>query len=79
MKLSAAIDWSDLENEFFGLYSSNTGHPPKPVRLMVGLLMLQHMHGISDEKVVQLWIENPYWQSFCSYGEFQLKFPIAPT
>lgn len=79
MKLSAAIDWADLENEFSKLYSSNTGHPPKPVRLMVGLLMLQHMHAISDEKVVQLWTENPYWQSFCGYDEFQLEFPIDPT
>jgi IS5 family transposase len=68
-----------LEGELSGLYSPSVGHPPKLVRLMVGLLMLQHMRGISDEKVVQLWVENPYWQYFCSYDEFQLEFPIDPS
>jgi IS5 family transposase len=79
LKLVSAIDWENLENEFSELYSGNAGHPPKPVRLMIGLLMLQHMHGISDEEVAQLWVENPYWQFFCGYGEFQLKFPIDPS
>jgi hypothetical protein len=47
MKLASAIHEEKLEKEFSELYSSSVGHPPKPVRFMVGLLMLLHIHGIS--------------------------------
>ena len=39
-------------------------------------MMLQHIHGVSDEQVVNQWAENPYWQVFCGYEEFQLELPI---
>lgn len=42
-------------------------------------MMLQHMQGISDEEVVQLWIENPYWQIFCGYDFLQWEFPTDPS
>lgn len=79
MKLSCVIPWSDLEAEFGQFFTAASGHPPKPIRLMVGLLMLQHMEGLSDEKVVQTWVENPYWQFFCGYDSFQWGFPIHPS
>ncbi|GHT99462.1 hypothetical protein FACS1894126_5710 [Alphaproteobacteria bacterium] len=78
-RLGAVIDWESLENELKSLFTPLKGHPPKPIRLMVGLLMIQHMDGISDEEVVKKWVENPYWQSFCGYSEFQWKFPIDPS
>jgi IS5 family transposase len=78
-RLGAVIDWEGLENELKKLFKPQRGHPPKPIRLMVGLLMIQHMNGISDEEVVEKWVENPYWQSFCGYSEFQWKTPIDPS
>jgi IS5 family transposase len=51
------------------------GQPPKPVRLMVGLL-LQYLYNLSDEKVVRSWVENPYWQFFCDYDYLQWSLPI---
>lgn len=36
------------------------GQPPKPVRLMLRLLMLEYIHNLSDEEVVSRWVENPY-------------------
>ncbi|KIC76024.1 hypothetical protein DB42_EE00090 [Neochlamydia sp. EPS4] len=46
------IEWKRLEEEFDKLFVKNVGQPAKPVRLVVGLFILQHMDGISDEKVV---------------------------
>ena len=77
--LSSHIDWAFLEEEFAGLFSAKRGAPAKPVRLVVGLLMLEHMYGLSDEEVVQQWVENPYWQLFCGYDHLQWKFPINPS
>lgn len=79
IKLSQLIPWEEFEKEFGKLYLSQRGQPPKPIRLIVGLMMLQHMQGISDEQVVQQWVENPYWQIFCGYDFLQWEFPLDPS
>jgi len=81
LQLSEKINWSYFEEDFSCAFSSGEkgGQPPKPVRLMVGLLMLQHMNNYSDEAVVEKWVENPYWQSFCGYDFLQWEAPIDPT
>ena len=43
---------------------------------MTGLLMLQHMSGLSDEQTVRHWIENPYRQYFTGFDILQWKPPI---
>ena len=67
-KLGEGIPWSDFE-EAFGEYYSEEGRPAKPVRLMVGLLMLKQIYDQSDEDVVERWVENPYWQQFCGMSD----------
>ena len=82
MILSKMIHWDSLESEFSDLYQSERnvgGQPPKPIRLMIGILLLQHLHNLSDEQVVRSWIENPYWQHFCGYDFLQWEFPINPS
>lgn len=77
-KLSKKIPWEMFEHEFKGLYSSK-GRPAKPIRLMVGLLLLKQLENLSDELVVERWVQNPYYQYFCGEVEFQWSFPIDPT
>lgn len=77
--LTGQINWQKLEAEFAPLYQAELGYPPLPIRLMVGLTMLQHMEGLSDEQVVLKWVENPYFQYFCGYDHFQWDFPINPS
>lgn len=79
IQLSKFIDWDSLEKEFENLFVEQIGQPAKPVRLVVGIMMLQHMYGISDENIVYRWIENAYWQYFCGYEYIQHKRPIHPT
>ncbi len=38
---------------------------------MAGLLILKHMHGLSDEALCARWIENPYFQYFCGEQVFR--------
>jgi len=79
LRLAHAIDWQQLETEFLPLFSEGAGHPPLPIRLACGLMILQHMFNFSDEKVVEAWVENPYWQAFCGYDFLQWEFPAHPT
>jgi len=78
-KLAGKIDWKTLEDEFEVLFVENKGAPAKPVRLVVGIMMLQHMYDYSDEGVVEEWIENPYWQFFCGEQQLQWGLPIDPS
>jgi len=79
--LSSMIPWEEIESEFADLFDERAaaGRPAKPVRLMVGLLLLQHMHNLSDAEVVRSWVENPYWQYFCGYDFIQWSLPINPS
>jgi IS5 family transposase len=77
-KLGERISWSDFE-EALGEYYSEEGRPAKPVRLMVGLLLLKQMYDQSDEEVVERRVENPYWQQFCGMSDFQWELPCDPS
>ena len=76
--LADAIDWSYFEKSFSQYYSKE-GSPAKPIRLMVGLLLLKQLENLSDEKVVSQWKRNPYYQYFCGMREYQPAFPCHPT
>lgn len=76
--LSKKIDWEYFENEFGVLYS-NTGQPSKPIRLMVGCLLLKRIYNFGDETLAGAWVMNPYMQYFCGEAYFQHKFPFDPS
>lgn len=52
------------------LYCLDNGRPAKPIRLMVGILILKHIRNISDESLVEQWAENLNYQYFCGCKEF---------
>ena len=76
--LADKFPWKELEKEFSGLYS-HMGAPAKPVRLMVGLLLLKQMFNLGDETLLPQWVRNPYFQFFCGENEFQWEFPCDPS
>jgi IS5 family transposase len=76
--LSSQIDWDSIDKEF-SVYFSKIGRPSVPIRRMVGLLLLKHIYNLSDEAIVDRWIENPYWQFFSGEKVFQTQKPFDPT
>ena len=79
--LASHIGWSSFDKSFSSLFQPNHlgGRPPAPVRLMVSLMMLAYMYNLSDERVVELWAENPYWQSFSGFDFFHKQQPVDPS
>lgn len=77
--LANRIDWQQFEAAFSPLYCLDNGRPAKPIRLMVGLLMLKHIRNISDESVVEQWSENLYYQYFCGFQEFVASAPCQAS
>ncbi len=64
LQLAGRIPWERSEREFSPLYSGH-GRQEKPIRLMVGLMILKQLENLSDERVVEAWVQNPYYQAFC--------------
>lgn len=79
LKLASAIPWHEFDEAFSIHYTESTGAPSKPIRLMVGLLILKQLEDLSDEVVVLQWKRNPYYQAFCGMREFQCKQPCHST
>ncbi len=78
VRLAGLIEWKRFDEAFGSLYAEK-GRPGLPTRLMVGLHMLKHARGISDEQVCAQWIENAYFQFFCGETYFQTKLPLDRT
>lgn len=78
LQLARRINWAVFEEEFATLYS-HLGKPNKHIRLMVGLSILKHLEDLSDEVLVQRWVQNPYYQAFTGELEFQWQLPCDPT
>ena len=76
--LAKKIPWASFEKEFAPLYA-DFGRPAKPIRLMVGLLLLKQLENLSDERVTEAWVQNPYYQAFCGMEHFQWRFPCEPS
>ena len=76
--LAEKLPWEMFEQEFAPLYAER-GRPAKSVRLMAGLLLLKQLENLSDERVVEAWTRNPYYQAFCGMEHFQWKFPCDPS
>ena len=72
------VDWSLLDQLGHKFFATN-GASALPTRLMVGLMYLQHTFNLSDETVVERWVESPYWQYFCGETFFQHRPPCHPT
>jgi IS5 family transposase len=74
VKLGKKLNWKKLEDSFSELYAK-TGTPSKPIRLMSGLLLLKHLFDHSDEEVVEIWRQNPYYQYFTGGVYFEWELP----
>jgi len=77
--LGEKIDWTVFEEKLGATYCPSNGAPGINTRLMVSLHYLKYHHNLSDEVVVQRWVENPYWQYFSGRQYFEHELPIDPS
>ena len=73
VQLAANIDWAWIDGEIAPLYSDK-GRPGIESRFVIGLLLLKHMFGLSDEGVCERWVYDPYFQHFTGETFFQHTF-----
>jgi IS5 family transposase len=76
VRLAREIDWGFLDLRFASVCAPGPGQPGLPTRLVSGLLILKHMHNLSDEVLCARWLENPYYQFFCGELSFCHRLPF---
>jgi IS5 family transposase len=74
VQLAAKIDWQWIDREIAPLYSDK-GRPGIETRFVIGLLLLKHIYGLSDEGVCERWVYDPYFQHFTGEEFFKHDFP----
>jgi IS5 family transposase len=79
VRLAELIDWQAFSEQWSAQFTSTTGRPALPTRLMAALLYLKHAHALSDEEVVERWTENPYQQHFSGDKYFRHALPCDPS
>ena len=63
VQLAGRMDWEWIDGEIAPLYSDK-GRPGIETRFVIGLLLLKHIYGLSDEGVCERWVYDPYFQHF---------------
>jgi len=79
VRLAKAVDWDRLDEVFGRTYCPDNGRPAISTRLMVALHYLKYTFNLSDEDVVEGWVENPYWQYLSGMKYFEHKPPLDPS
>jgi IS5 family transposase len=70
VQLAGKIDWVWIDEQVAPLYSDK-GRPGTKTRFVVGVLLLKHIYGLSDEAVCERWVRDPYFQHFTGEVFFQ--------
>jgi IS5 family transposase len=76
VRLAGLIDWERFATAFGPLYREGVGRPGLPTRLMVGLHLVKHMDGLSDDAVCARFLDSPYVQLFCGETHFGHTLPL---
>ena len=79
IRLAHAIPWDKMEARYAALFPSRTGHPATPLRMALGILIIQKRRKLSDRAVLKEIQENPYLQYFIGMERFSHEPPVKPT
>ena len=79
VKLAQHIDWDGFEKSFAAMWHDTHGRPAIDTRLMVSLHYLKYTFDLSDEAVVEGWLQNPYWQYLSGMRYFEHQMPLDPS
>lgn len=79
VKLAEIIPWDELGTIYNHQLNSNMGAPSTPSRVVIGALILKHLKKLTDEEVIEDIRENPYYQYFLGFEDFQYRTVFVPS
>lgn len=79
VRLADEFEWDQFEKALEAMWNDEKGRPAIDTRLMVSLHYLKYTFDLSDEDVVEGWLQNPYWQYLSGMRYFQHDPPLHPS
>ena len=76
VKKAETIPWEEIEQRYAELFESDRGNVAKPLRLVLGALIIQTERQISDAEVPLQIQETPCLQYFCGMAEYTDQLPF---
>ena len=70
VRMAELVPWDKMAEVFFSCLSTDQG---RPLRVILGALMVKHIEGLSDEDTIQYIQENIYAQYFVGLSSFQIE------
>lgn len=74
VRLGDEIDWNGLATRTAASFLE-AGRPATPARFMIGMMILKAVFDLSDEKLFERWVYDPYFQHFTGEIYFQHVVP----
>ena len=74
--MADSVPWDVFEEKYSRLFKTNTGNVAKPVRMVLGALIIQTKFQYSDRELVEQITENPYLQYFIGLPGYQEEPPF---
>lgn len=75
VKLVDAIDRQSVEDGLSVSLCTDNGRTTGPVRLLVALHDFKYASNLSNEAILDEWLENSYWLYFTSETYFEYEYP----
>ena len=79
VRLADQIPWDTLGAIYEESLSSDKGAPSIPSRIVIGTMIIKHLKTLADEETIEDIRENPYYQYFLGYDNFQDRQVFAPS
>tara|TARA_B110000438_G_scaffold229362_1_gene224122 strand:+ start:401 stop:868 length:468 start_codon:yes stop_codon:yes gene_type:complete len=79
VKVAGGMDWEAFETALEQTWDPELGRPGVSTRLMASLQYLKYIHDLSDEGLLAMWMENPYWEHLSGMKSFEHQAPIMAS
>lgn len=77
VKLSKSIPWDSIVNLYRKHHpTKGTGRPPLSPRILIGAIMIKHLHDYDDRETIEQIKENIYLQYFLGFSSFTTEAPF---
>ncbi|MDR3128502.1 MAG: transposase, partial [Bifidobacteriaceae bacterium] len=76
VKLYYAINWENLILKISNFYHSSIGRPSADLRILISMSILQNIYNLSDQGVLNLWVQNYVFQAFSGQVFLNINLPF---
>ncbi len=74
-KAAMDLDWTTVVSLF--PEANRDGYDASRIWVLASIIILGEVSGLSESEVLSRWPENPYWQAFSGFAQFQWKVPVS--